>query len=97
MPRAWPYPAVCCSSVVESAWKPSISRSPRRPKRLGSYRGGKLFPTTLKLLDGRARRDNGHDLVYRDGYLYVTAQNDNQLGILKINDRRILELAKHAD
>jgi len=47
--------------------------------------------------NGTPRSDNAHDLVYRDGSLYVTAQNDNQFGILKISDRRILELTVPGD
>jgi hypothetical protein len=66
---------------------------PANPISLAQYRGGKLFPTRRLVLDGAARYDNAHDLVYRDGYLYVTAQNDNQFGILKINDQRIINLA----
>jgi hypothetical protein len=66
---------------------------PTRPTLLAQYRGGDLFPTTVKLLDGEARRDNAHDLVYRDGHLYVTAQNDNSLGILKVTDPPVVRLA----
>jgi hypothetical protein len=43
----------------------------------------RLFPTG---------EDNAHDLVYRDGYLYVTAQNDHQVGIVRVQDGQILEL-----
>ena len=46
------------------------------------------------LLEGEPRYDNGHDLVHRDGYLYVSAQNDARFGILKVNDSRVLELTK---
>ena len=42
------------------------------------------------------KTDNYHDLVYRDGYLYVSAQTDNGLLILKVNDARIRELADAA-
>jgi hypothetical protein len=38
-------------------------------------------------------RDNAHDLVYRAGHLFVTAQNDNQIGIIRVNDERIRKLA----
>jgi len=38
-------------------------------------------------------RDDAHDLVFRQGYLYVTAQNSNRFAILKVNSPRILELA----
>ncbi len=67
---------------------------PANPISIAQYRGGRLFPTRRKMLNGRPKYDNAHDLVYRDGYLYVTAQNDNQFGILKVNDRRVLELAR---
>jgi len=63
---------------------------------IAQYRGGTLFPTRRLILDGIPRYDNAHDLVYRDGYLYVTAQNDSQFGILRINDRRALELAEQS-
>lgn len=68
--------------------------NPERPVSIAQYRGGKLFPTRRVMLGKTARFDNAHDLVYRDGYLYVTAQNDNQFGILKVNDARVLELVK---
>lgn len=70
---------------------------PANPVSIAQYRGGRLFPTRRLILDGHPRYDNAHDLVYRDGHLYVTAQNDNQFGILKINDRRILELTVQSD
>ena len=38
--------------------------------------------------------DSGHDLVYHDGYLYVTGQNDNCLMILHVELKRIRELAE---
>jgi hypothetical protein len=40
------------------------------------------------------KTDNYHDLIYRDGYLYVSAQTDNGFLILKVNDERIRELAE---
>ncbi len=67
---------------------------PARPVSIAQYRAGKLFPTRRLMLGKIPRFDNAHDLVYRDGYLYVTAQNDNQLGILKVNDVRVLELVE---
>lgn len=67
---------------------------PAVPVSLAQYRGGQLFPTRRIMLNGAPRYDNGHDLVYRDGYLYVTAQNDHRLGILKVLDRKILRLAQ---
>ncbi|HID24383.1 MAG TPA: hypothetical protein EYP14_18565 [Planctomycetaceae bacterium] len=66
---------------------------PARPVSIAQYRNGRLFPTRRLMLGKMPRFDNAHDLVYREGYLFVTAQNDNQLGILKVNDRRVLELA----
>ncbi len=67
---------------------------PAAPVSLAQYRGGSLFPTRRFMLQGKPRFDNAHDLVYRDGHLYVTAQNDNRLGILKVLNRRIIELAR---
>ena len=46
------------------------------------------------MFGGQPRHDNAHDLVYRDGLIYVTAQNDNQFGILMINDARVIDLAE---
>ncbi|NOY00324.1 MAG: hypothetical protein GXP30_11400 [Verrucomicrobia bacterium] len=68
--------------------------NPAMPVSIAQYRAGKLFPTRRLMMGKTPRFDNAHDLVYRDGYLYVTAQNDNQLGILKVNDPRVLELVK---
>ncbi len=67
---------------------------PSAPVSIAQYRGGKLFPTRRLLLNGQPRFDNAHDLIYRDGYLYVTAQNDNQFGVIKINNQRIIKLAE---
>ena len=61
---------------------------PTQPRRLASYRCLDAFA---------AGRDSAHDLVYRDGYLFVTAQNDNCFCILKVNDRRIRKLARKVD
>ena len=60
---------------------------PQAPVSIAQYRGGELFPTRRFLLESSPRFDNGHDLVYRDGFLYVTAQNDNALGILRASAR----------
>ena len=62
---------------------------PARPVSVAQYRGGNLFPTRAINLNGKTRYDNGHDLVYRDGFLYVTAQNDDRLGIIEILDPQI--------
>ena len=52
-------------------------------------------PRRRLIFQGKHHRyDNGHDLVYRDGYLYVTAQNDSRFGILKVNDARVRALAE---
>ena len=67
--------------------------NPESPVSIAQYRGGKLFPTRKVMFQGQPRYDNAHDLVYRDGYLYVTAQNDNNFGILKVNDDKVLRLA----
>ena len=58
---------------------------PTRPVKLASYKCLQAFG---------AGRDSAHDLVYRDGYLYVTGQNDNCFCILRVNSPRIRELAK---
>lgn len=39
------------------------------------------------------RTDNYHDLVYRDGYLYVSAQSDNGFLILKVEDKKLRRFA----
>jgi hypothetical protein len=67
--------------------------NPEAPVSIAQYRGGDLFPTRRLLLDGEWRFDNAHDLVYRDGYIYVTAQNDNRLGILKVESELVLRRA----
>lgn len=67
---------------------------PQHPVSIAQYRGGDLFPSREIMLDGEPRYDNGHDLVYRDGYLYVTAQNASRFGILKVNNERIVDLTK---
>ena len=60
--------------------------NPRKPVHLT----GQEFPTYNK----KAKKtDNYHDLIYRDGYLYVSAQTDNGFLILKVDDARIRALA----
>ena len=61
---------------------------PHQPSRLGSQ---KLPTSNIKTHVSR-RTDNAHDLVYRDGYLYVSCQSDNSLMILRITDRQVLHL-----
>jgi hypothetical protein len=53
-------------------------------------------PKTLTVLEFSEsvlphHRDNLHDLVYADGHLFLTAQNDNALLIVRVNDERIRE------
>jgi hypothetical protein len=60
-------------------------RNPARPVKLASFKCLEAFP---------AGRDSAHDLVYRDGYLYVTGQNDNCLCILRVDSPLIRELAQ---
>jgi len=63
-------------------------RDPDHPIKLAAERLLDVFPVG---------RDDAHDLVYRQGYLYVTAQNSNRFAILKIHSSRILELAATCD
>lgn len=41
-----------------------------------------------------SRTDNYHDLIYRDGFLYISAQSDNGFLILKVEDEKIRTLAE---
>jgi hypothetical protein len=59
---------------------------PRNPKSLG----GQNFP----IYQQAEKTDNYHDLIYRDGYLYVSAQCDNGFLILRVEDEKIRELAE---
>ncbi len=59
-------------------------RYPAKPVKLASYTCPEAFP---------AARDSAHDLVYRNGYLYVTGQNDNCLCILRVDSPLIRQLA----
>ena len=61
---------------------------PTKPILLGTQ----SFPVYKK----RERTDNYHDLIYRDGYLYISAQTDYGFLILKVNDKRIRHLADSA-
>ena len=60
------------------------TREPSQPRLLVSLRSPEAFPTA---------DDNAHDLVYRDGHLFVTSQGDHGLVILKVNDASIRRLA----
>ena len=59
---------------------------PKKPRLLASQ----SFP---KYREAK-RSDNYHDLIYRDGYLYISAQSDNGFLILKVDDLRIQKLAE---
>ena len=67
---------------------------PSRPLSIARYCGGDLFPTRRYNFNAEIRQDNAHDLVYRNGFVYVTAQNDHSLGVLKVTNPRVLKLAK---
>jgi hypothetical protein len=67
-----------------------ISR-PRQPVKLAGRRFADVFRNANPRYEGGG--DSGHDLVYRDGYLHVTGQNDGCLMILKVNAERIRQLA----
>jgi hypothetical protein len=58
---------------------------PPRPRKLAAQKFPDALPTN---------RDNAHDLVYRDGYLYVTGQNDNRFVVLRVRDDAIRRLAE---
>jgi hypothetical protein len=60
---------------------------PREPKLLAAFRVTELFK-------GEPGLDDGHDLVYRDGYLFVTAQTSHAFGVIRINDERIRAAAE---
>jgi hypothetical protein len=55
-----------------------------RPRLLATFKSTEAFPTA---------DDNAHDLIYRDGYLYVTSQGDHGFVILRVNDEKICRLA----
>ena len=63
--------------------------NPRKPVLLGM---AKLPAENISNKPTR-RADNAHDLVHRDGYLYVSCQSDDSFMVLKIEDARIRELA----
>ncbi|MHC4995659.1 MAG: LVIVD repeat-containing protein [Planctomycetota bacterium] len=59
---------------------------PRNPVKLGS----KTLPLSVPFDEPT---DSLHDLVYRDGHLYVSGQSDHTFHILRVTDPHILELA----
>ncbi|MFO7871091.1 MAG: hypothetical protein R6V03_06625 [Kiritimatiellia bacterium] len=79
--------------------------NPAEPALLTSFESNEAFPSEFDITgegatryttiggEKKASKGNAHDLVYRDGYLYVTAQSDHQVVILKVEDARIRKLA----
>ena len=59
--------------------------SPADPQLLVSCHSTEAFPTP---------DNNVHDLVYRDGFLYVTSQGDNGFVIFSVEDSDIRRLAE---
>ena len=59
--------------------------NPLRPVKLAAQRMADALPERTK---------NAHDLVYRDGLLYVTGQGDHCLVILRIEDAQVRRLAR---
>jgi len=57
---------------------------PTKPAKLASYQCPEAFG---------AGRDSAHDLVYRDGHLYVTGQNDHSFCVLRVEGHSIRKLA----
>lgn len=58
--------------------------NPDQPRELARVTAPTAFP-------GEA--DDGHDLVYHDGYLFVTAQTSHAIVILRVEGRRLLDAA----
>lgn len=59
--------------------------TPETPKVLAAFTSPEAFPTA---------DDNAHDLVYRDGYLFVSGQGDNRFLVLRVTDEAIRRLAE---
>ena len=68
---------------------------PLHPIKLGSQElpASNINPDS-SYAKGKRKTDNAHDLICRDGHLYVSCQSDDSFMILKINDERILSLAE---
>jgi len=47
----------------------------------------------IDVFRGEPGFDDGHDLKYRDGYLFVTGQTSHTFGVLRVNDDHIRRLA----
>jgi hypothetical protein len=60
---------------------------PRKPERIAAQRLVEAFPTP-------EAKGNAHDLVYRNGLLYVTGQTDHCLAILRVQSERLRRLAE---
>ncbi len=58
---------------------------PSEPEKLASRQFPEALPT---------RRGNLHDLVYRGGHLYVSAQKDDRLLVIRVADERIRRKAE---
>jgi len=65
--------------------------NPRHPVLLARQRFLMQLPNANPRYRGGG--DSGHDLVYRAGYLFVTGQNDHCLLVLRVEMKRIHELA----
>ncbi|MFP4499686.1 MAG: LVIVD repeat-containing protein [Candidatus Hydrogenedentota bacterium] len=52
--------------------------NPLHPQPLAHYEGAPLFTLPLEGCNG-----NAHDLVVQDGFVYVTAQRDGRIGVLR--------------
>lgn len=68
---------------------------PLHPIKLGSQKlpASNINPDS-SYAKGFRKTDNAHDLIFRDGHLYVSCQSDDSFMILKIDDERILSLAE---
>lgn len=65
---------------------------PEKPVKLASQRFAAVLQNACPRYPGGG--DSGHDLVYRDGYLYVTGQNDHCLLVLRVESKRLRSLAE---
>jgi hypothetical protein len=61
---------------------------PRTPRRLAAEVLAEVFQ------DKAVAKDDGHDLIYRDGYLYVSGQTTNSFGVVRVVDLETRRLAE---
>lgn len=61
---------------------------PRKPRQLAALVLAEVFQ------DKAVLKDDGHDLVYRDGHLYVSGQTTNSFGVVRVVDPEIRRLAE---